>query len=246
MLNLYVLGLPSSSSIPTAPTNVTSTKSFSNFVQAMPISTAALQVQQQQTLQPPTYVQPSLTSVYTTLSSANPSQQPIFTTIFQPDPQQSFLQAAQQQQQQQLMTNPFLLAGYPTPMLTTSAPQPGAPQQLFYPAAAGVPAFQTAYAAQAAPFTTASALGYGTNATVLTGLPGYSLAPGPYSNGAQLMPPPVTSPNSLLQTPPNIKRKLPIPPSPEASPEGSYIGQHSQGLGGHYADSYWRNKRSKN
>ncbi|TRY74489.1 hypothetical protein TCAL_15657 [Tigriopus californicus] len=40
------------------------------------------------------------------------------------------------------------------------------------------------------------------------------------------------------------KRKLPIPPSPEQSPEGPYIGQHSQGLGGHYADSYWR-KRAK-
>jgi hypothetical protein len=40
------------------------------------------------------------------------------------------------------------------------------------------------------------------------------------------------------------KRKLTIPPSPEQSPEGPYIGQHSQGIGGHYADSYW-NKRSK-
>jgi hypothetical protein len=28
-------------------------------------------------------------------------------------------------------------------------------------------------------------------------------------------------------------------PSPEPSPEaGAYVGQHSQGLGGHYADSY--------
>ena len=32
-------------------------------------------------------------------------------------------------------------------------------------------------------------------------------------------------------------------PSPEPSPEGDYIGQHSQGLGGHYADSY--RKRQK-
>ncbi|KAM6469961.1 ribonucleoprotein PTB-binding 1 isoform 2-T2 [Liasis olivaceus] len=32
-------------------------------------------------------------------------------------------------------------------------------------------------------------------------------------------------------------------PSPEPSPEGSYIGQHSQGLGGHYADSYLKRKR---
>ncbi|XP_033029758.1 ribonucleoprotein PTB-binding 1 [Lacerta agilis] len=32
-------------------------------------------------------------------------------------------------------------------------------------------------------------------------------------------------------------------PSPEPSPEGSYVGQHSQGLGGHYADSYMKRKR---
>ena len=27
-------------------------------------------------------------------------------------------------------------------------------------------------------------------------------------------------------------------PAPEPSPEGGYVGQHSQGIGGHYADSY--------
>ncbi|KAM9393924.1 ribonucleoprotein PTB-binding 1 [Pholidichthys leucotaenia] len=32
-------------------------------------------------------------------------------------------------------------------------------------------------------------------------------------------------------------------PSPEPSPEGAYVGQHSQGLGGHYADSYLKRKR---
>ncbi|XKL61535.1 hypothetical protein PGB90_008592 [Kerria lacca] len=37
------------------------------------------------------------------------------------------------------------------------------------------------------------------------------------------------------------KRKL--LPSPEKSPEGNYIGQHSQGLGGHYADSYFKKKK---
>ncbi|XP_037230703.1 LOW QUALITY PROTEIN: ribonucleoprotein PTB-binding 1, partial [Falco rusticolus] len=31
-------------------------------------------------------------------------------------------------------------------------------------------------------------------------------------------------------------------PSPEPSPEGCYVGQHSQGLGGHYADSYLKRK----
>ncbi|NXA43298.1 RAVR1 protein, partial [Eudromia elegans] len=34
-----------------------------------------------------------------------------------------------------------------------------------------------------------------------------------------------------------------LPPSPEPSPEGGYVGQHSQGLGGHYADSYLKRKR---
>ncbi|XP_029015658.1 ribonucleoprotein PTB-binding 1 isoform X2 [Betta splendens] len=32
-------------------------------------------------------------------------------------------------------------------------------------------------------------------------------------------------------------------PAPEPSPEGGYVGQHSQGLGGHYADSYLKRKR---
>ena len=61
------------------------------------------------------------------------------------------------------------------------------------------------------------------------------------SNSPILMAPPTSS---MFSTPPGNKRKLPIPPSPEQSPEGPYIGQHSQGIGGHYADSYWR-KRTK-
>lgn len=32
-------------------------------------------------------------------------------------------------------------------------------------------------------------------------------------------------------------------PAPEPSPEGGYIGQHSQGIGGHYADSYFTKRR---
>ena len=32
-------------------------------------------------------------------------------------------------------------------------------------------------------------------------------------------------------------------PSPEPSPEGNYIGQHAQGLGGHYADSFFKRKK---
>lgn len=39
------------------------------------------------------------------------------------------------------------------------------------------------------------------------------------------------------------RRHNSILPSPEASPDGSYIGQHSQGLGGHYPDSYFKRPR---
>ena len=60
---------------------------------------------------------------------------------------------------------------------------------------------------------------------------------------------PSTPPQQQMQSPPNtgygLKRKLPMLPSPENSPDGPFIGQHSQGIGGHYADSYWRN-RSQN
>ena len=57
---------------------------------------------------------------------------------------------------------------------------------------------------------------------------------------------PSTPPPQQIQSPSNsvcgLKRKLAIPPSPENSPDGPFIGQHSQGIGGHYADSYWRNR----
>ena len=54
-----------------------------------------------------------------------------------------------------------------------------------------------------------------------------------------------TSSSVTPSTPVSLKRKASIPPSPEVSPKGPYIGQHSQGLGGHYADSYWERKRFK-
>ncbi|XP_018610057.1 ribonucleoprotein PTB-binding 1 isoform X1 [Scleropages formosus] len=55
-----------------------------------------------------------------------------------------------------------------------------------------------------------------------------------------------TSPQSVVkQTPIGSQKRLfsRLIPSPEPSPEGSYVGQHSQGLGGHYADSYLKRKR---
>ncbi|XP_051988563.1 ribonucleoprotein PTB-binding 1-like isoform X2 [Xyrauchen texanus] len=64
--------------------------------------------------------------------------------------------------------------------------------------------------------------------------------------------PPMT-PSSIFSAAPGAGMKTPIGgqkrlfshliPSPEPSPEGGYVGQHSQGLGGHYADSYLKRKR---
>uniref|UniRef100_A0A9J7YGY3 Ribonucleoprotein PTB-binding 1 n=1 Tax=Cyprinus carpio carpio TaxID=630221 RepID=A0A9J7YGY3_CYPCA len=64
--------------------------------------------------------------------------------------------------------------------------------------------------------------------------------------------PPVTH-SSLFSAVPGADMKTPVGgqkrlfsrliPSPEPSPEGGYVGQHSQGLGGHYADSYLKRKR---
>ncbi|XP_048848090.1 ribonucleoprotein PTB-binding 1 isoform X2 [Brienomyrus brachyistius] len=63
--------------------------------------------------------------------------------------------------------------------------------------------------------------------------------------------PPLAQPTSLyqsenvLKTPVGAHKRLfsRLIPSPEPSPEGGYVGQHSQGLGGHYADSYLKRKR---
>ncbi|XP_051573253.1 ribonucleoprotein PTB-binding 1-like isoform X2 [Myxocyprinus asiaticus] len=64
--------------------------------------------------------------------------------------------------------------------------------------------------------------------------------------------PPITH-SGLFSAAPGAGMKTPIGgqkrlfshliPSPEPSPEGGYVGQHSQGLGGHYADSYLKRKR---
>lgn len=51
----------------------------------------------------------------------------------------------------------------------------------------------------------------------------------------------ITSPANPMMTPVGQKRRL--LPSPEPSPEGNYIGQHSQGIGGHYADSFFKRKK---
>ncbi|KAM9312039.1 ribonucleoprotein PTB-binding 1 [Gastrophryne carolinensis] len=53
------------------------------------------------------------------------------------------------------------------------------------------------------------------------------------------------APGNSLKTPIGAQKRgfSHLIPSPEPSPEGSYVGQHSQGLGGHYADSYMKRKR---
>lgn len=67
------------------------------------------------------------------------------------------------------------------------------------------------------------------------------------SSGAGLLGarPSNSPPGALLKTPliGHKRGASHLIPSPEPSPEGGYIGQHSQGLGGHYADSYLKRKR---
>ncbi|XP_017161552.1 ribonucleoprotein PTB-binding 1 isoform X2 [Poecilia reticulata] len=50
---------------------------------------------------------------------------------------------------------------------------------------------------------------------------------------------------NVIKTPMSSQKRVfsRLIPSPEPSPEGGYVGQHSQGLGGHYADSYLKRKR---
>ncbi|KAL0992889.1 hypothetical protein UPYG_G00100600 [Umbra pygmaea] len=75
-----------------------------------------------------------------------------------------------------------------------------------------------------------------------------SPGPGSHLNKAVGMPP-VIQPNTYpclgIKTPIGGNKRLysRLIPSPEPSPEGGYVGQHSQGLGGHYADSYLKRKR---
>lgn len=91
----------------------------------------------------------------------------------------------------------------------------------------------------------ALALAAAANNPMLTSTPYVPASPQP--NSVQQAPVGTGPGSYVYATPPSAgnKRKLPIPPSPEQSPDGPYIGQHSQGLGGHYADSYWAKKRAK-
>lgn len=100
--------------------------------------------------------------------------------------------------------------------------------------------FPQGFAAPAAMVTTPSGAYFGQNMAVMGTNAGqaqqgimtasYGAQPQMYTNFA--------TPPSLQQQHNSLKRRLPIPPSPEQSPEGPYVGQHSQGIGGHYASSY--------
>lgn len=93
-----------------------------------------------------------------------------------------------------------------------------------------------------------SSVSYSSSST-WSSMPSIASTPSPQSMYSPLAPniwTPTSSTSSLpSQQETSRGQKRGIPPSPEVSPEGMYIGQHSQGIGGHYADSYLkRNKKN--
>ena len=235
---------------------------------AAAVTTTSQQIQQQLQPQPAvsTAPRPALMSVPPPATTQHLQQQ-----IFQQQLQQQQQQQQQllQQQQQQLLQAQLaavgqLQAGHLQPVvsaagglyqpmllpgLACTGPPPAAGFLLHppvqYPGVQLQPPVQ--YSAAAVPT-----------------LPAPYLIPAcPQANAVDIQPPALTSPPShspvpritasspattipSTPSPISLKRKATtIPPSPEASPQGPYIGQHSQGLGGHYADSYWAKKRFK-
>lgn len=68
--------------------------------------------------------------------------------------------------------------------------------------------------------------------------------PPPWNSNPFSSPSPSAMSTSSIGTPVGQKRKYNnFLPSPEPSPEGNYIGQHSQGIGGHYPDSWSKRKK---
>ncbi|KAE8742295.1 hypothetical protein FOCC_FOCC012174 [Frankliniella occidentalis] len=124
-----------------------------------------------------------------------------------------------------LMSSPLQMQPKPMGFLDIKTPNPGAPLFAQVPGAGQWPGsgFMP------------SPVGVGPMFSPYSG----GLVPGLWS------PSPSPSPTlNGMMTPVGHKRKYNhILPSPEPSPEGNYIGQHSQGLGGHYADSYFKRKK---
>lgn len=78
------------------------------------------------------------------------------------------------------------------------------------------------------------------NANIRSTSPYVSYSPSNWGSNSYISPP------TSNVTPVGQKRKYTrFLPSPEPSPEGNYIGQHSQGIGGHYLDS-WPKRKKKN
>lgn len=154
--------------------------------------------------------------------------------------------------QQQQFTNPYLMPypsmAQPPPLPPTSVSYAQAQPNFLY-GAPPVQAFQGAgqagIAAQAPP----SIYGVQQHTQQLQqqqqafSLPPHSMAAVTSASTLGAIGSPVgVSAGGQFHTPQAQKRKITIPPSPEDSPQGGYIGQHSQGIGGHYADSYWRQR----
>ena len=175
--------------------------------------------------------------------------------------QQSQPQQQQQQQQPQLHMSGQSLLGFPAAYNTSANPAATStnpfyiqqqPQQLYQqpqqPQLFGLQGFTTSMVSnpQQAAAAAAAAAFLNPNAMTFTNP---NMTPSTIMNSLQHVP--MTSyPNQqapigsgVYSTPTQgLKRKFSIPPSPEQSPDGPYIGQHSQGLGGHYASSYLTKK----
>ena len=128
-----------------------------------------------------------------------------------------FLLQPQQPPPQQLYMQPqqMLLQGFPQ-----------IPAQQAYIGAPNMAAFMGAVSAASATSTTYTPTPIGYHPTQT------------YASSETSTPPPPPQTQGL-------KRRINIPCSPEQSPEGTYVGQHSQGLGGHYASSYFSKKAKK-
>jgi hypothetical protein len=158
--------------------------------------------------------------------------QPTVTQPLLPTPPNNVV--AQAPPPQQAQATPTFLMGYQhhAPFFMTQQAPPH--QQQFYvtPPAQFAAAYQGFTATPMG--TPASYLGHMLPPTTLVG--SYAGQPQVYTSFATPPPPPIQA---------GSKRRLTIPPSPENSPDGPYVGQHSQGLGGHYASSYVPKKAKK-
>ena len=123
-------------------------------------------------------------------------------------------------------------------------PQQPQPQQLYMQPQMLLQGFPSIQAQQAAYLGTPTFMVPTTTATGYVPTPiGYPSQQPQHTFNNEAAAATVTTPQGPPQQ--GLKRRINIPPSPEQSPEGTYVGQHSQGLGGHYASSYFSKKAKK-